>query len=79
MDLVSKRLCRDRLRFKINQEPSREIALLVIYEVYIFKQVGIEDTWLASTVRNVELGVDEVRRQESIPVSSLRSLKSGTN
>ena len=34
---------RDRLRFKINQEPSRDISA-GDYEVYIFKQVGIEDT-----------------------------------
>ena len=59
---------RDRLRFKINQEPSREIAAGV-YEVYIFKQVGIEDT-VSINGRNVNLAL---RSQETGVNSSIVS------
>ena len=59
---------RDRLRFKINQEPSREIAAGV-YEVYIFKQVGIEDT-VSINGRNVNLAL---RNQETGVNSSIVS------
>ena len=59
---------RDRLRFKINQEPSRDLAASV-YEVYIFKKVGIEDT-VSINGRNVNL---ELRSQETGVNSSIVS------
>ncbi len=59
---------RDRLRFKINQEPSREIATGT-YEVYIFKHVGVEDT-VSINGRNVNL---VLRSQETGVNSSIVS------
>ncbi len=59
---------RDRLRFKINQEPSREIAP-GSYEVYIFKHVGVEDT-VSINGRNVNL---VLRSQETGVNSSIVS------
>ena len=59
---------RDRLRFKINREPSHK-KVAGIYEVYIFKQVGIEDT-VSINGRNVNL---ELRSQETGITSSVVS------
>ena len=50
---------RDQLRFKINEEPSRDVSK-GIYEAYIFKQVGVEDI-VSINDRNVNL---ELRSQE---------------
>ena len=59
---------RDRLRFKINVEPSRD-ASNGIYEAYIFKQVGVEDI-VSINNRNVNL---ELRSQETGVNSSVVS------
>ena len=65
---------RDRLRFKINEEPSRNVSKGV-YEAYIFKQVGVEDI-VSINSRNVNL---ELRSQEtgvnSSVVSAIREVR----
>ena len=64
----------DRLRFKINEEPSRDVSQSV-YEAYIFKQVGVEDI-VSINNRNVNL---ELRSQEtgvnSSVVSAIREVR----
>lgn len=58
----------DRLHFKINEKPSSTVPA-GIYEVYIFKQVGIEDA-VSINGRNVNL---DLRSQENAVNSSLVS------
>ena len=59
---------RDRLRFKINEEPSRDLSE-GIYEAYIFKEAGVEDI-VSINSRNVNM---ELRSQESGVNSSVVS------
>ncbi|MCY4095744.1 MAG: (d)CMP kinase, partial [Gammaproteobacteria bacterium] len=63
-----------RLRFKINEEPSRDVSQGV-YEAYIFKQVGVEDI-VSINNRNVNL---ELRSPEtgvnSSVVSAIREVR----
>ncbi|MCY4130000.1 MAG: (d)CMP kinase [Gammaproteobacteria bacterium] len=65
---VLERFIRDRVSFKINEEPSKHVPK-ALYEVYIFKQVGVEDI-VSINSRNVNL---ELRSQETGVNSSVVS------
>ena len=65
---VLERFIRDRLSFKINEEPSKRVSK-ALYEAYIFKQVGVEDI-VSINSKNVNL---ELRNQETGVNSSVVS------